>query len=203
MASMSGDREKYWPLIEKRYGEKMSYWFKQMEKVDGKKYPEQIAFLKENFGFNQAHANALVMYTRGSTTSQRVTSMESYLKESTPEQKKTVKAIYKAIQSKNPKLEVAMAWNKPMLKMGDDYVFGVAITKKYILIAPFRAHVIKEFAPKLKEYKVNKKTIQVPNDWKVDASLLNGMVKASLAEIAAEKKKKVIKKAAKASPKKR
>ena len=198
---MSGDREKYWPLIEKRYGEKMSYWFKQMEKVEGKKYPEQVAFLKENFGFNQAHANALVMYTRGSTTSQRVTSMESYLKESPADQKKTVKAIYRAIQAKNPKLKLVMAWNKPMLKSGDDYVFGVAVTKKYILIAPFRAHVIKEFAGKLKGYKVNKKTIQVPNDWKVDSALLNGLVKACLADIAAEKKakpvKKVVKKAAK------
>lgn len=203
MASMSGDREKYWPLIEKRYGEKMSYWFKQMEKVAGKKYPEQIAFLKENFGFNQAHANALVMYTRGSTTSQRVRSMDAYLKGSSAEQKKTVTAIYKAIQSKHPKLELVMAWNKPMLKLGDEYVFGVAITKNYILIAPFRADVIAEFSAQLKGYTVNKKTIQVPNDWRVDSALLNGLVKACLAEIAAEKKNKVVKKTTKKEIKKR
>ena len=190
MASMSGDREKYWPLIEKRYGEKMSYWFKQMEKVKGKKYPEQIAFLKENYGFSQAHANALVMYTRGSTTSQRVTSVTSFLKDSGPTQKKTVKAIFKTIESKYPKLELAIAWNKPIYKSGDDYVFGVEVAKNHILIAPFRASVIKEFAPKLKDYKVNKKTIAVPNDWQVDASLINGLVRACLAEIAAEKKTK-------------
>ena len=58
----SGDREEYFPLIEKKYGEKMSYWFKVMKEVEGEKYPVQIAHLKENYGFSQAHANALVLY---------------------------------------------------------------------------------------------------------------------------------------------
>lgn len=187
MASMSGDREKYWPLIEKRYGEKMSYWFKQMEKVKGQKYPEQIAFLKENFGFSQAHANALVMYTRGSTTSQRVTSLASYLKGATPDQRETITEIFAALKRKHPKLELVMAWNKPMLKSGNDYVFGVSYSKNHILIAPFRAGVIHNFAKKLEGYTVNKKTIAVPNDWLVDATLLNGIVKACLAEIATDK----------------
>ena len=199
---MSGDRTKYWPLIEKRYGEKMSYWFKQMEKVRGKKYPEQIAFLKENYGFSQAHANALVMYTRGSTTSQRVNSLTQFLESATPEQKKTVKAIFAALKKKFPSLELVISWNKPMLKNGDDYVFGLSLTKGYILIAPFRAEVIKTLEKKLLTYKVNKKTIQVPSDWKIDTDLLNAIVKETLAEIASEEKpdKKVVKRAVKKAP---
>ena len=199
---MSGDRTKYWPLIEKRYGEKMSYWFKQMEKVKGKKYPEQIAFLKENYGFNEAHANALVMYTRGSTTSQRVSSLTQFLESATPEQKKTVKAIFTALKKKFPSLELVISWNQPMLKKGDDYVFGLSLTKGYILIAPFRAEVIKTLEKKLLTYKVNKKTIQVPSDWKIDTDLLNAIVKETLAEIASEEKpdKKVVKRAVKKAP---
>ena len=199
---MSGDRTKYWPLIEKRYGEKMSYWFKQMEKVKGKKYPEQIAFLKENYGFSQAHANALVMYTRGSTTSQRVNSLTQFLESATPEQKKTVKAIFTALKKKFPSLELVISWNQPMLKKGDDYVFGLSLTKGYILIAPFRAEVIKTLEKKLLTYKVNKKTIQVPSDWKIDTDLLNAIVKETLAEIASEEKpdKKVVKRAVKKAP---
>ena len=53
-------REAHFPAIEKRYGEKMAYWFKVMAKLEGKKYAEQVAHLKENYGFSQAHANALV-----------------------------------------------------------------------------------------------------------------------------------------------
>ena len=62
-------REAHFPAIEKKYGEKMAYWFKVMAKLEGKKYPEQIAHLRENYGFSQAHANALVMYSRGSESS--------------------------------------------------------------------------------------------------------------------------------------
>ncbi len=71
MAIDRSNRESFFPAIEKKYGEPMSYWFKQMKKVAGKKYPEQVAFLKENFGFSQSHANALVMFSRGSISSKR------------------------------------------------------------------------------------------------------------------------------------
>ena len=55
-------RESHFPAIEKRYGQPMTYWFATMKKIQEKKYPEQMAFLQENFGFSRAHANALIMY---------------------------------------------------------------------------------------------------------------------------------------------
>jgi uncharacterized protein YdhG (YjbR/CyaY superfamily) len=69
-----------------------------------------------------------------------------------------------------------------MLKNGDQYVFGVSTAKNHILIAPWSAKVLKKFAPKFKEYRVNKKTIALPNDWQVDQKVLCDMVKANLAE---------------------
>ena len=95
---------------------------------------------------------------------------------------KTIKAIFKAITKKYPKLELVIAWNQPMLKVDTRYVFGVSVTKKYILMAPWSTKVIKQFMPKLADYTVNKKTIAIPNDWKVDEKLLQQMVKARLAE---------------------
>jgi hypothetical protein len=65
-------REAHFPAIEKKYGEKMAYWFKVMAKLEGKKYPEQIAHLKESYGFSQAHANALVMFSRGSESASQL-----------------------------------------------------------------------------------------------------------------------------------
>jgi uncharacterized protein YdhG (YjbR/CyaY superfamily) len=138
--------------------------------------------LKENFGFSQAHANALVMYSRGSLSAQRFEKPSDYFRSISPEQAKTVKAIMKTIQTKFPKLELVIAWNQPMLREGSKYVFGVSATKNYLLMAPWSTDVLDEFRPKLKDYKVNKKTIQIPSDWQVDAKLLNQMVKARLAE---------------------
>lgn len=183
MATKSGDREAYFPAIEKKYGQPMQYWHDQMAEIADWKYPEQIAFLKENHGFSQAHANALVMYSRGSTTSKRFSSLDQFLKPFDETKKATVKAIFKAIQTKYPKMELVMAWNQPMLKLGDDYIFGLSVSKNHILIAPWGDGIIAKFEKRLGDYKVNKKTIQVPVDWKIDKKLLLDLVAARVKEL--------------------
>ncbi len=183
MAVSDGDRERYFPLIEKKYGEKMSYWFKVMKQLEGEKYPVQVAHLKENYGFSQAHANALVMYSRGSTSSKRFETPAEFYKTVTPQQAKTMKAIFKAITSKYPELELVIAWNQPMLKIDKNYIFGCSAATNHILIAPWNQDVLKKYTPKFKDFKVNKKTIALPNDWEVDAKLLQAMAKDSLAAL--------------------
>ena len=182
MSAKDSSRESHFPAIEKKSGEEMNYWFAVMVKLAGKKYPEQIAHLRENYGFSQAHANALVMYSRGSKSAQRFETPTDFFKSIPSEQAKTVKAIMKAIRAKYPKLELVIAWNQPMLRDGTKYVFGVSASKNYLLMAPWSTEVLDAFRPKLTDYKVNKKTIQVPSDWQVDSKLLQQMVKARLAE---------------------
>jgi uncharacterized protein YdhG (YjbR/CyaY superfamily) len=176
-------REAHFPAIEKKYGEKMVYWFKVMAQLEGKKYPEQIAHLRENYGFSQAHANALVMYSRGSESSRRFNTHADFYKSVTPVQAKTMKAIFKAITTKYPELELVIAYNQPMVKLDKHYVFGASASTKHVLIAPWDAKVLKEFAPKFKEGNALKKTIQLPNDWDVDVKLIQAMIKASLANL--------------------
>jgi uncharacterized protein YdhG (YjbR/CyaY superfamily) len=183
MAVSDGDRERYFPLIEKKYGEKMSYWFKVMKQLEGEKYPVQVAHLKENYGFSQAHANALVMYSRGSASSKRFETPAEFYKTVTPQQAKTMKAIFKAITSKYPELELVVAWNQPMLKVDKNYIFGCSAATNHILIAPWNQDVLKKYTPKFKNFKVNKKTIALPNDWEVDTKLLQAMARDSLAAL--------------------
>mgnify|MGYP003329889675 FL=1 len=174
------DRESFFPKIEKKHGQPMKHWFQVMKDLEGLKYPEQVAYLKEEHGFSQAHANALVMYSRGSVSSKRFDTLADFLKNEDADKKKTIKKIFKVIQEKYPKSELVIAWNKPMIKMNDKYVFGIATTKNYLLIAPFDADTIDALRPKLKDYKVNKKTIEVPSDWKVDEKLLLAIVKEGI-----------------------
>lgn len=182
MAS-SSDRASFFPAIEKRYGQPMSYWHEVMERLKGQRYPEQMAYLQENYGFSRAHANALVQYSRGSTSSRRFSTMDEYLAPHSAEQQATVRAIFAVIQRRYPKLEQVIAWNQPMLKLGTQYVFGLSVLKNYILIAPVGPGIIEEFADRLGKYRVNKKTIQIPSDWKVDRALLRDLVAARLAQI--------------------
>ena len=176
-------RESHFPAIEKKYGEKMVYWFKVMAQLEGKKYPEQIAHLRENYGFSQAHANALVMFSRGSESSKRFATPTEFYKSVTPVQAKTIKAIFKAITTKYPQLDLVIAWNQPMVKLDKHYIFGASASSKHVLIAPWDQDVLHEFAPKFKEGNALKKTIQLPIDWEVDAKLLQAMIKASLSNL--------------------
>jgi uncharacterized protein YdhG (YjbR/CyaY superfamily) len=176
-------RESHFPAIEKKYGETMNYWFAVMKKLEGKKYPEAIAHLKENYGFSQAHANALVMYSKGSTSSKRFTTPAEFYKTLEAKQLKTVKVIFKTIQTKYPELELVIAWNQPMLRLDKDYVFGISVAKNHILMAPWSKKALKKMAPLMKDLDVKIKTIGIPNDWKIDSKLLLGLVKERLSEI--------------------
>ena len=175
-------REAHFPAIEKRYGEKMSYWFKVMKEVKDLKYPEQIAHLRENYGFSQAHANALVMYSRGSTSSKRHDTHADFFKTIKPEQVKTMKKIFKVIKDKYPKVEAVIAWNQPMLKLGDNYIFGISASTNHMTMAFWSNGVLDAFREKLAHLDVKKKTIGIPNDWVVEEKLILAMTKARIAE---------------------
>jgi uncharacterized protein YdhG (YjbR/CyaY superfamily) len=176
----SGSREAYFPKIEAKYGQPMRYWFALMKDMADLRYPQQIAFLKEEHGFSQAHANALVMYSRGSKSSRRFDNLDGYLKGQDEVKSKTIRKIFRVIQRKYPKLELVIAWNQPILKLGKEYLFGASILKNHILIAPWNAKVLSAMKQDLQGYKVNKKTVQVPIDWKVDEKLLLKMIKLNL-----------------------
>ena len=176
----SGDRAAHFPAVEKKYGKPVSHWLKMLADLGDAKYPEQIALLRERHEFSQAHANALVMFARGSTSSKRFANPSEYFASVGPAKAKTIRAIIGAIRKKHPNLELVMAWNQPMLRDGERYVFGMSASTNHLLIAPWDAKVLKSLSAKLKAYEVNKKTVKIPIDWKVDATLLDAMIRPQL-----------------------
>jgi uncharacterized protein YdhG (YjbR/CyaY superfamily) len=182
MSTKDSSRESHFPAIEKKHGESMKYWFAVMAKIADEKYPQQIAHLRENYGFSQAHANALVMYSRGSGSAKRFETPAQYYKTIDAKQAKTARAIFNAITSKYPEAELVIAWNQPMMQIDGKYVFGLSASKNHISMSPWSTDVIAKFAPKMKDLVLLKKTIRIPNDWDVDAKLIVAMVKARLAE---------------------
>ncbi|NCY11269.1 MAG: DUF4287 domain-containing protein, partial [Actinobacteria bacterium] len=154
MTTDKGDRAAYFPKIEAKYGQPMRYWHSVMKDIVDLKYPQQIAYLKEEHGFSQAHANALVMYSRGSKSSRRFDNLDGYLKNQDEIKSKTIRKIFKVIQIKYPKLELVIAWNQPMLKCKSEYLFGASILKNHILIAPWNPKVLSAMKADLQGYKV-------------------------------------------------
>ena len=158
----------------------MSFWFDQMAEIPNRKYLEQIAYLRENFGFTQTHANALVLYARGSTTSHRYKNIDQYLAQFDETKQATVRSIFTTMTDKYPAMQLVIAWNHPFGKIADRYIIGVSVHQKHILLGPARTEVLTDLASELTPYVVNKKTFKVPVDWKVDAKLMCEIVELTI-----------------------
>ena len=183
MPAVSGDRSAHFPAIERKYGKPIAFWLKEVASLGAEaKYADQISLLRERHGFSQAHANAVVMSARGSSTSRRVDSPESFFAGLGGAREATARSIFAAISKKFPDLELVIAWNQPMLRRGKDYVFGLSAATNHLLLAPWGG-ISDTVMAKLGGLEVNKKTIRVPADWKVDAPLLHLMVKERLAQL--------------------
>jgi uncharacterized protein YdhG (YjbR/CyaY superfamily) len=176
------NRDAYFPAIEKKHGLPMSYWFDQIEKISDRKYAEQIAFLREEHGFSQVHANALVLYCRGSKSAKKFGTVDEYFAQFDEEKIATAKGIFKVLMDHVPKAELVLAWNTPMLKLQDQYIFALSIHTKHILLAPWGDGVIDKFKQRLSKYETNKKTFKVPVDWEIDAKLLQDLISARVTQ---------------------
>jgi uncharacterized protein YdhG (YjbR/CyaY superfamily) len=183
MATKSGDRAAFFPAIEKKHGQPMAYWFDRMAERADQSYGEQFAYLTEEHGFSRAHANALVMFSRGSTSSKRFDTVDDYLAKVDPVGAGTVRAMFATIAEAHAELRPVIAWNQPMLRREEDYVFGVSVQTKHILLGPWGGGALEAARPLLDGYKVNIKTVQVPLDWDVDRAILLAMVQSRLAEL--------------------
>ncbi len=183
MATSDGDRTKFFPLIEKKHGGKIADWIERVKGLGEAKYPEQVAFLKEEHGFSQAHANALVMYVRGSTSSIRHDSPTAYFKSVSPEAAATMKSIFAVIQKKYPQLELVIAWNQPMLRIGKQTIFGMSASTNHVTINPFSKDVLNNHEEKLSKFVVNKHTFQVPLNWKPNSALIHSLVRERMSEL--------------------
>ena len=183
MVTASGDRSEYFPAIEKKHGETIDVWIRRLRDLGDAKYAEQIAFLRENHGFSQAHANALVMHVRGSLSARRFRTPAEYWKSVDPAGAKTGRAIMSAITKKHPDLTLVIAWNQPILRSATGYVLGLSVQSRHITINPFSDVALRKVVSKLRGYEVNKKTFQVPFGWKPDEILLDALVAARRTEL--------------------
>ena len=179
-----GDRTRHWPTIERRYGRPVAHWLDLVAERAEQRYPEQLGFLMEEHGFSRAHANAVVMYARGSTSSRRFDDLEGYLADKDPVGAATVRAMLDGLVTRHPGTDVQIAWNQPFLTRDGQRLFSVGVQKGHLLAAPWSVEVLDRCRDVLADehgLTVNRKTFRLPLDWAVDAALLDAIVDAEVA----------------------
>lgn len=179
----SGDRERYFPAIERQHGGPISVWLERLAELGEARYPEQMAFLRENHAFSRTHANAVVMYFRNSPTSRRFATPDDYFDSLDAAPATAARAVFAALTAEFPDLEPVIAWNHPMLRTNGQYVIGLSAASRHLLLNPFSGDVLAQLADDLRDYEINKYTVRIPLDWRIDRALLHAMVEARLAEL--------------------
>ncbi|NBO34310.1 MAG: DUF4287 domain-containing protein, partial [Actinobacteria bacterium] len=88
------ERSAQFPAIEKKHGKPVSHWLKLLAPLHARPYTEQMALLQGHHRFSRNHANALVMHFRGSTSSQRVSTLAQFIAQCPGERGATIKKIF-------------------------------------------------------------------------------------------------------------
>jgi uncharacterized protein len=186
MAGNSGDRSAYFEAIEAKHGEPVDVWLDRLKASGETTYPAQMALLRDRYKFSRTHANAVVMWFRGSTTSQRFDQPESYFLSIEPEKALLMKRIFDLVLAMRSDAELVIAWNQPMVRSGTSYVLGISALKAHLTINPFSAAALTAANPYLTGLVVKKHTFQIPLNWEVNLELVDALVSARLAEIDAD-----------------
>lgn len=179
-----GDRTRHWPAIERRYGRPIEHWLELLAEHAERRYPEQVALLQEDHGFSRTHANAVVMYARGSTTSRRFATLDDYLADKDATGAATVRRVLDGLVARHPGSTVEIAWNQPFLTLDGRRLFSIGVLTGHLLAAPWSVEVLDAFRDTLTGdhgLTVNAKTFRLPLDWVVDDALLDALVTAELA----------------------
>jgi len=174
--AVNPDRTSFFPAIERKHGKPITEWIALVQTLDDSSYKARMAVLQENHGFSRTHANALVLYCRGSQSAHRFGSVDDYLADHDAVKQQTVRRILAVVKTHFPAAETVIAWNQPMIRLDGRYVFGLGVFKNHILIAPYDTDVLEEMRDRLSAFKVNKETIQVPVDWEVDDELIRDLI---------------------------
>ncbi|HSL74390.1 MAG TPA: DUF4287 domain-containing protein [Ilumatobacteraceae bacterium] len=185
MGTSTGDRAQHFPAIERKHGKPIAFWLDRLADLDDDTYPAQMAHLRETHGFSRTHANAVVMYQRGSTSSRRFADADDWFAATNEPHARTARRIFDTITAEFPELELVMAWNHPMLRHPDgQYIFGLSASTNHLTLNPWSTAVLDRFADRIDPKALRKHTYTVPLDGEIDGALIVDMVAARLAELA-------------------
>jgi uncharacterized protein len=182
VAPSTGDRSEHFPAIERKHGEPIAVWLDQLGNLDS--YPAQMAYLREEHGFSRTHANAVVMYHRGSTSSRRFADVDDWFAGLDEPHARTARVVFDVLTTEFPDLDLVVAWNQPMLRRHDgQYVFGLSASANHLTLNPWSTAVLEEFADRIDPGALNKRTFKLALDRDVDTALVLDMTRARLAEL--------------------
>lgn len=117
------------------------------------------------------------------------TTIDQYLARVEPDQRAALEQLRRTIRKAAPKAEEVITYGIPAFKQ-DGFLLGFAASAKHCSLHPMNNHTVADFAKELQGFSTSTGTIRFTPDTPLPAALVMKIVKARLAENAAEAKEK-------------
>ena len=88
------------------------------------------------------------------------------------DQEQAIRRFVDFVANHFPDLELVLAWNQPMFRLGKKYLIGFMPTKKHINLLTVSDDAVRHFAEELQGYRHGTRSISLPFDWEIDEELI-------------------------------
>ncbi len=114
--------------------------------------------------------------------------IDEYLAPLSPEKRATLQKLRKAIQSAAPKAEECISYGLAAFRLNGTPVAGFGASANHLSYYPMSGSITKTLAADLKAYETSKGAIRFAIDKPLPVTLVRKLIKARIAEIAADGK---------------
>lgn len=92
------------------------------------------------------------------------------------DQEQAIRRFVDHVAASHPELELVLAWNQPMFKLGKAYVIGFMPTQKHINLLTISDDAITHFADAIAGYRHGTRSISLPFDWVIESQLVDDII---------------------------
>lgn len=109
--------------------------------------------------------------------------IDAYYASLPPEQAEHIRALVEWVATQYPQLELVIAWNQPMFKIGGKYLIGFMPTKKHTNLLTVSDTAITTMSADLASYKHGTRSVSMPFSGTVDTVLIERAVSLRAEEL--------------------
>ena len=102
----------------------------------------------------------------------KFSNLEEFYDSLPEDQERATRRLVEFVASEYPELELVLAWNQPMFKLGSKYLIGFMPTKKHINLLTISDDAINHLSQELGSYKHGTRFIALPFDWEIERALI-------------------------------
>ena len=112
----------------------------------------------------------------------KFSSFEEFYGSLPADQEQAIRRLVNFVAQRRTDLELVIAWNQPMFKLGRAYIIGFMPTKNHINLLTVTDTPVTAFAERIQSFTHGTRSIALPFDWQIDGQLVDDIIEFRIRE---------------------